>query len=51
IQEDEILTSKKVPFLGDIPFLGALFTSKTLSTTQKEVVIYVTPTILTNTNR
>ena len=36
----------KVPFLGDLPFLGNLFRSKNKSTTKAELLIFVTPKIL-----
>ncbi len=37
----------KVPLLGDIPILGILFRSKTNSETKSELLIFVTPKILT----
>ena len=37
---------RKVPFLGDIPLLGWLFTSKTKSKDTTDLVIFITPTIL-----
>ncbi|MEO8743540.1 MAG: type IV pilus secretin PilQ, partial [Lysobacteraceae bacterium] len=36
----------KVPFLGDLPFLGNLFRSKNKSTSKAEMLIFVTPKIL-----
>jgi len=39
-------TIKKVPFLGDIPFVGALFRSKTRTENKAELLIFVTPRIL-----
>ena len=33
----------KIPVLGDLPFLGVLFSSKTFEETEQEVVILVTP--------
>ncbi|MDH3978337.1 MAG: type IV pilus secretin PilQ, partial [Gammaproteobacteria bacterium] len=39
-------TVTKVPFLGDIPLLGALFTSKRITTQKSELLIFVTPKIL-----
>ncbi|HEY5602976.1 MAG TPA: type IV pilus secretin PilQ [Gammaproteobacteria bacterium] len=36
----------KVPFLGDLPFIGALFRSKTLKDDKSELLIFVTPKIL-----
>jgi type IV pilus assembly protein PilQ len=39
-------TIKKVPFLGDIPVLGALFRSKQRVENKAELLIFVTPRIL-----
>ena len=39
-------TIKKVPFLGDIPFVGALFRSKQRTDNKAELLIFVTPRIL-----
>ena len=41
----EIVT--KVPFLGDIPGLGVLFRSKVIVANKSELLIFVTPKILT----
>jgi type IV pilus assembly protein PilQ len=39
-------TIKKVPYLGDIPFVGALFRSKQIIDNKAELLIFVTPRIL-----
>jgi type IV pilus assembly protein PilQ len=39
----------KVPVLGDIPFLGRLFTSNTDQDDRTELLIFITPRILTDT--
>jgi len=39
-------TIKKVPFLGDIPILGALFRSKQRVDNKSELLVFVTPRIL-----
>ena len=39
-------TVTKVPFLGDIPFAGALFRSKQRTDNKAELLIFVTPRIL-----
>jgi len=39
-------TIKKVPYLGDIPFVGALFRSKQRVDNKAELLIFVTPRIL-----
>jgi type II secretory pathway component GspD/PulD (secretin) len=36
----------KVPILGDIPYLGALFRNDTKSQIKKDLIIFVTPTIV-----
>lgn len=36
----------KVPFLGELPILGALFRSKRFQNNETELVIFVTPTIV-----
>ena len=41
-------TVTKVPILGDIPILGALFTSHSYSQSKVNVVIYLTPYIVRN---
>jgi type IV pilus assembly protein PilQ len=40
-------TIKKVPFLGDIPGIGNLFKSKSTVSNKSELLIFVTPRILT----
>ncbi|MBW3624826.1 MAG: type II and III secretion system protein [Armatimonadetes bacterium] len=44
-------TRRKVPILGDIPFLGYAFRSTSKSTTESELAIFVTPRILTDAGR
>ncbi len=43
--EDEKIF-RKVPFLGDIPFLGNAFRKKDDTTTDKELVIFITPHLI-----
>jgi type IV pilus assembly protein PilQ len=38
----------KVPFLGDVPYLGNLFKTKTTSSTKTELLIFLTPKIVTD---
>jgi type IV pilus assembly protein PilQ len=38
--------TSKVPYLGDIPFLGALFRSTSVVSNKSELLIFVTPKIL-----
>lgn len=46
IQESTYKTSRKVPLLGDIPLLGAFFRWNYEKTSNRELVIFVTPRIL-----
>jgi type IV pilus assembly protein PilQ len=39
-------SANKVPFLGDIPFLGALFRSTTTINNKTELLVFITPKIL-----
>src|SRR5690606_7611832 len=42
---------RKVPFLGDVPVLGNLFRSRGRSVNKAELLIFVTPRILTVAHR
>jgi general secretion pathway protein D len=45
--EEQIKESvQKVPFLGDIPFLGALFRSKTSDVSKANLMVFIHPVIL-----
>ena len=37
----------KVPFLGDLPYLGNLFKTRTLTTSKTELLIFLTPKVVT----
>ena len=43
-REDET----KVPFFGDLPVLGNLFKQKTRTATKSELLVFITPKMLTN---
>jgi len=45
-EQTKINTVTRVPFLGDLPFIGALFRSKAIKDTKNELLIFVTPKIL-----
>ena len=45
-EQTKINTVTRVPFLGDLPFIGALFRSKAIVDTKNELLIFVTPKIL-----
>lgn len=46
IREDETVTKRKVPILGDIPYLGNLFKSDHTNKVKKNLLIFLTATIL-----
>jgi len=46
IKEIESKVVRKVPFLGDIPLLGALFTHKTTSKQKVDLMIFITPHLI-----
>ncbi len=50
-QRQEYRTRSKVPILGDIPLLGTFFQSTKTSTINSELVVFVTPHILTDRGR
>lgn len=43
LSRDKNVTVDKLPFLGDIPILGALFRSKRYQNNETELVVFVTP--------
>jgi general secretion pathway protein D len=46
IAESVTKTKDKVPLLGDLPIAGRLFRSESSSTRKKNLLIFVTPTII-----
>ncbi len=46
--QDEVEAVSGIPILKDIPLLGALFSYKTKATENRDLVIFVTPTIVDN---
>ncbi|MEP0201249.1 MAG: type IV pilus secretin PilQ [Halioglobus sp.] len=46
---EDLQSVSKVPFLGDIPYVGALFRKETNSKTKTETLIFITPRILADT--
>jgi type IV pilus assembly protein PilQ len=43
---DETDSITKVPVLGDIPYLGNLFKSKSQASTKKEMLVFITPKMI-----
>ena len=50
IQEKSSETIRKVPLLGDIPFLGRLFTGTYTVKTKSELVIFLSPKIVNSSS-
>ncbi len=48
INDDLVEKVRKVPLLGSIPILGALFRSKTKTRTKRNLLIFLRPTVLRN---
>ncbi|MBL7085394.1 MAG: hypothetical protein ISS43_04735 [Candidatus Omnitrophica bacterium] len=46
INSEDSKISRKVPFFGDIPLLGNLFRKKDDSSTDKELIIFITPRLV-----
>jgi len=46
IREDDIYNLEKIPFLGDLPFLGALFKYRKESKERTELLVFLRPVIL-----
>ena len=46
---EDIERISKVPFLGDIPYIGAFFRNQTNTHTKTETLIFITPRILADT--
>lgn len=51
IQESEQSSVTKVPILGDLPIIGALFRSTNNSNTRNEVIVLLTPQILDDSDQ
>lgn len=45
-QDEKNSTEDKVPWLGDIPYMGALFRRRANDLSKRELLIFVTPTIV-----
>lgn len=46
--QDESDSETRVPVLGDIPYLGNLFKNKTKSANKKEMLVFITPKMLSD---
>ena len=50
IQDQDTVTISKIPILGDIPLLGALFRHKVTTKDKTELLIFLTPTVVVGTD-
>jgi general secretion pathway protein D len=50
IQESRTYSRNRIPLLGDIPYVGALFGNTTLSTQRTELILLLTPTVIRDTS-
>jgi type IV pilus assembly protein PilQ len=46
---ESLETTSKVPFFGDIPYVGAMFRNESTQRTKTETLIFITPKILADT--
>ena len=51
IKENKSKTVSKVPFFGDLPFIGYLFRSESFSKNKTELMVIVKPIIIDNTDK
>jgi general secretion pathway protein D len=48
IRDDTVKTVKKVPLLGDVPLLGALFRAQSHHTQKTNLLLFITPRVLSS---
>ena len=48
-QTEQLQNEDKIPFLGDIPYVGKLFKRTSTSQSKVETLIFITPRILADT--
>jgi type IV pilus assembly protein PilQ len=46
INDDIVEQEQKVPLLGDLPLIGGLFSGTTKTTDKEELIIFITPSIV-----
>ena len=51
LRNEETKTITKLPFLGDLPVIGAAFRNKNSSKSERELIIFITPHILNDHNQ
>ena len=50
VRKQETASSQRIPILSDIPYLGGLFRTRNKQINDQELLIFVTPTIISDTN-
>jgi type IV pilus assembly protein PilQ len=48
-EQTEINRVNKVPFLGDVPYVGGLFRNTARTTNRTELLVFLTPRVITDT--
>lgn len=48
-RDNDINSEERVPFLGDLPYVGFLFKAKTRNVSRSELLVFITPRIVTDT--
>jgi general secretion pathway protein D len=48
VRDDIVLNEKKIPFLGDIPFIGWLFKSQSRVSVKLNLLVFLTPTVISD---
>ncbi|HZT43540.1 MAG TPA: hypothetical protein VFA07_15355 [Chthonomonadaceae bacterium] len=46
VRKNDVVSTAKVPLLGDLPLIGQFFRSHNISTNDSELLVFVTPTII-----
>ncbi len=50
VRKQETASTQRIPILSDIPYLGGLFRTRNKQINDQELLIFVTPTIISDTN-
>ena len=50
VRKQESASTQRIPILADIPYLGGLFRTRNKQINDQELLIFVTPTIISDTN-
>ena len=48
-RSEEIIATKKTPFFGDLPLIGALFRYTSQEETKSELLVFITPRLVKET--